>query len=269
MGSHSQQFPGGSDNLAGTLRIKIEAKKLLKQNLQPRDISHIQKGALLADWDMVAPTDIQENIQHVWEEYDSIQGTIAEALVSGHTAGMQLMELGANISTVASGGTSAIDLKNSNVVVPKYKIDSPLVYKGSTRREYTFTFPMMEWMDIYGDVIDPISDFRRYSCAAIGSNSTDTIEWPAVFSVVSSPYPFILIPDAALTNVQVTYKSPYKFGMPQSADLTLTFKDLRPLYRSSWGSSDGKISVGAANEQLAGSGSDQQLAGPTSYQGDD
>lgn len=250
---HVQQFPGGSANLAGTLRMKIQAWKLLKQSLQPRDISSIMKDGLLAEWDMVAPTDIDENIKHEWEEYDSIQGRIAEALAGMHTGGMKAYTTTTEVVESTTGGKTGDIMKDSSVVMAKYKVDSPLVYKGSTRREYTFTFPLMEWTDIGGDVIDPIADFRRYSCAAIGGSTTDAIEWPAIFSVVSTPYPFILIPDAALTDVQVRYSAPYKNGRPQKAELTLTFKDMRPLYRSSWGTDDGKVTVGAANAQLKGS----------------
>lgn len=273
---HTQEFPGGSLNEQGTLRIKIRAWEMLKQNLQPRDIDHIRKGALLCEWNMIAPNDIQEQMHHSWEEYSSIQGRMANTLASALNATQNVNQTtkatinsakkiidGYKDGALAGGMDPAKNAMNNLMtegqVISPYKVDSPLAYVGSLRREYSFTFQLMEFRNIHSDVIAMIEDFRRFSCASIGEGRvTDQMEWPAIFEVYSSPSPFVWIPETALTDVQTTYKAPYKMGHPQWADLTLTFKDLRPLYRSSWGKTDGKVSVEMARGRDRNAGDTNQ-----------
>lgn len=170
---------------------------------------------------MIAPTDIQENINHTWEEYHSIQGRAAELRTEFVTSLSKLYDLKGGIGR--GGGTTSAGL---------VKVDSPMVYTGSERREYSFTFPLMEHENIAGDVILPIDQYRRLSCAGMAGG--DAIQFPAVFTVESSPVPFIFVEWAVLTSVQIVYNSPYKKGLPMRSELTLTFKDIKPLYKSSW-----------------------------------
>jgi hypothetical protein len=232
MGNFKQEFPGGFDSL-NTLRLKISAWKIDKQNLEPKDQNHIRKTEILSTWDMIAPTDIQENLSHSWEEYHSFQGKAAQLF----------SDKAAAVARVAQGA-AGLGRKQGDTNPGRAKVDSPIVYAGSERLEYSFTFLLMQYKNIKEDVINPIHDFRRLSCAVTAGQALDTIQFPCIFSVESSPAPFINLPDAALTNVQVLYNAPYKGGLPSRAEMTLTFRDIRPLYRGSFGDVGGVITTG-------------------------
>lgn len=222
-GLFTQEFPGGSYS-DDTLRIHITARRANKQNLNPKLANHILYGEKDYEWSMIAPTDIQENITHTYEEYHSIQGRVAA----------MRQEFMRSIGKMMDAGESGGDRETGDTAAGQSIVDSPLVYAGSERREYSFTFLLMQYNHIDKDVYEPIRAFRKYSSASIDNASADTIRFPHVFTVVSKPLPFITIPYSVLTNVQVVYNAPYKRGYPQRAELTLTFKDIRPLYQSSW-----------------------------------
>jgi hypothetical protein len=217
-----QKFPGGMFG-EDTLRLNIYAYKIKQQNLMPKDINHIDRGGILYTWSLVAPTNIQENIQHTWEEYHSFQGRAAQLrsdAIAAITRGSQVVT-----------GPSRY---GGNTDAAKAKVDSPIVYTGSERLEYNFLVPFMRYEGgAYKDVFEPIFMFKKYSCASIGG-AIDTIDFPAIFQINTTPADYIYIEYAALTNVQVTYEAPYIGGYPQKAECTLTFRDIRPLYRESW-----------------------------------
>ena len=227
-----QEFPGGFDS-NDTLRVIIRANEILKQNLEPKDKNNLQKGEELAMWDLIAPTDIQENISHSWEEYHAFQGRAAQLRADIMTSVGKLVQ-----------GVDGIPRKAGNTDPAKIKVDSPMVYSGSERLEYSFTFLLMQYRRIKDDVMNPIHEFRKFSCASINGKSIDTIEFPAIFSITTSPAPFISMDNAALTNVQVLYNAPFKGGLPSRAELTLTFKDIRPLYTDSFDNVGGIVSTG-------------------------
>lgn len=220
----TQEFPGGGyANNPNVLRIDITAARCLRQNLNPKLANHIEVGEADAHWSMIAPTDIQENISHTWEEYSSIQGRVAQARTDIIKSGTKIFDL-RNGGRQGGGTGAALN-----------KVDSPMVYTGSERREYSFTFLLQMYTDIGSkEVAQPINEFRKYSCATIDNISADTIEFPHIFTIESMPQPFIYVKWCVLTNVQVTYNAPYRNGYPQRAELTLTFKDIRPLYKNSW-----------------------------------
>lgn len=228
-----QQFPG--DTLSkDTLRLIIIARGIKKQNLQVKETNHLEYGETLATWNLVAPTDIQENIKHSWEEYHSFQGRAAQLVSDTMAGGGRLLQ-----------GTGGGDRNLGNTDPAKAKVDSPMVWTGSERLQYSFTIPFMRYQGgSYKDVFEPIHQFRKLGCASIG-DSIDTIQFPAIFEIGSRPSEFLLLPYAALTNVQVTYNAPYVGSYPQRAELTLTFEDIRPLYKE-WlaDGADGKLTVG-------------------------
>jgi len=230
--SFKQEFPGGFDS-NDTLHIIIRANEILKQNLEPKDINNLEKGGELAVWDMIAPTDIQENVSHSWEEYSAFQGRAAQLRADIMTSAGKLIQ-----------GADGITRKSGNTEPARIKVDSPMVYSGSERLEYSFTFLLMQYRHIKKDVMNPIHEFRKLSCASIEGQTIDTIQFPAVFSITTSPSTFIKVDNAALTNVQVLYNAPFKGGLPSRAELTLTFKDIRPLYTRSFGGVGGIVSTG-------------------------
>lgn len=219
-----QEFPGAMDS-PDTLRLKIAAYGIKKQDLQPKNNSgHVEVGGLLYDWDLVAPTDIQENVQHTWEEYSSFQGRIAQLVSDTSKAIATTLQI--------TGGASR---GAGNTDPAKAKVDSPMVYTGSKRLEYSLTIPFMRYRNgARADVFEPIHQFRKLSCATITGGSIDTVNFPAIFEIWTEPADFIYIRFAALTDVQTKYEAPFIGGYPQRAECTLTFMDIQPLYRESW-----------------------------------
>ena len=167
------------------------------------------------------------------------------------TAKADLGKVGNSLtSAVKAGKTGEYGkiLSSGSTSNAKYKVDTPLVYTGSQRRQISFTFVLQMWKDAYSDVLEPIHEFRKLSCAGIEGKSVDVIDWPAIFSVSTQPQGFVDIMDAALTDVQVTWGAGAQYGAmgnPRRAELTVTFLDLRPLYKSSWSQGGGGVvSVG-------------------------
>jgi len=235
-----QEFPrtGAAKDIT---RINIAAYQIQQQNLNPRDPNNIQKGGLLSRWSFIGFEDLQEAITHNWEPYDTMLGRASEKIATAKKDAVQLTNAIGSLAGV--GGGQAGILSSGNTESAQYKVDTPLVYTGSQRRQITLTFTLQEYRGAYVDVLEPIHEFRRLSCAGIEGMSVDKIDFPAVFTVNSLPMPFIHINDAALTDVQITWNTPHIMGVPKRAELTLTFTDIRPLYKSSWGDSNGKVTA--------------------------
>jgi hypothetical protein len=191
-------------------------------------------------WSFIGFEDLQESITHNWEPYDTMAGRANELL---STAKADTKQLTTTLQgAVRSGGTAGGVLSSATTEAARYKVDTPLVYTTSQRRQMTFTFTLQEYRNgTEKDVLEPIHEFRKLSCAGIEGQSVDKIDFPAIFQIASNPVGFISIKDAALVDVQVTWNSPYANGISKRAELTLTFLDLRPLYKSSWGDPNGNI----------------------------
>jgi len=237
-----QEFPrsGAATDLT---RININAYQIKQQNLNPRDPNYIQKSGLISSWSFIGFSDIQEGISHNWESYGSILGRVTEKIA---TAKSDFKQVNTAITGVVGGSEGANKglqkaLNNTNTESAKYKVDTPLVYTGSQRRQISFTFTLQQWQNLKTDVLDPIHEFRKLSCAGIEGKSVDVIDFPAVFSINTIPVGFVHIQDAACTDVQITWNSPHSAGIPKRAELTVTFTDLRPLYKSSWGDAAGGL----------------------------
>ena len=244
MADFEQKYPG-SDNANNSTRFLITAYDILKQNLDANDPNHFDiDPAPLYSWSLLAPQDVQENVAHTYEEYSSFQGRAAQ-LKSDivQTAGKAKQVVGGLGKT--AGNTS-----------PSYnKVDSPIIWTGSNRKEYSITF-VLAWYESntpYDEVFFPIHKFRQLSCASIGGQ-IDTITPPAVFNVITIPADFISITYAALTNVQTTYNAPFVGGYPARAELTLTFQDYKPLYRQHWNNGKAKVTAEVRNAANRGAG---------------
>jgi hypothetical protein len=90
--------------------------------------------------------------------------------------------------------------------IPKFKIDSPLTYQKSQRREYSLTF---NFGFAYGDksaydsVFLPIRRLEELSCAQLDDGLVN-IKFPAVFRIFTTPGNLIKINYGVLTAVQPT-----------------------------------------------------------------
>ena len=114
-------------------------------------------------------------------------------------------------SDIASGHGKIKDLvsgamqgSNQNLVgLLNYRVDSPLVYKNSKRREYSLTFQLgvsdgkTDEVTLY----KAVRELEKLSCPELESGMVN-ISFPAVFSIKTIPVPLININYAALTGVQ-------------------------------------------------------------------
>ena len=262
-------------NFSNALWIKIRPIKMMSQSTGNR-------GGMLtydandpeqpATYRFLAPPTIADNISHQWEPYDSIQKRAAEkvialtktiqdakALVKGAGSAFRAAKSGAGLSTVVHSAVGG-----AGEGIPQYKLDSPLVYQNSSRREYTFTFQLVAFGQkntanlismpdsdadinpqdeidkskrIYEQVTNIVKEFQKMSAPT--GDSFMSIGLPYIFQVTSegagstdsSGEKLINVQHAACTGVQTIYKEPYINGYPIHCDLTLTFKDISPLMR--------------------------------------
>jgi hypothetical protein len=128
------------------------------------------------------------------------------------------------------------DVKNVNSVVTK-KLDTPVTFKDSNRRTLDITVELADQGNTCNDVFKPVRMLEKYSCAKKGSGVD--FELPYIFTVrtkTSEGYnSLIYMNNAALISVQPTWYGPYRNGYPSKCELLLSFRDMEPLYRNSFG----------------------------------
>lgn len=227
--------------------IHIKAKKITDQTTSGRGGS-IAGGADGAEFVFLAPNDIPENVGHTWEDYDSIQSRVANKVRDAAKLGAELKSLGGGLSKFNTGDISKVfesSMDNfgsaaetlvkgaynavASHAIPKIKVDTPLYYGGSERRQLTLDFTIIAEDNPKRDVTDVVQDLMRYSSA---SNKGDVdIEFPYYFEVFSEPGRAINYTTAALMAVQASWSGPWIGGYANSCKLSLTFKDISPLYR--------------------------------------
>jgi hypothetical protein len=229
--------------------LKLKARKIVDQLSSGRG-GQIAGGEDGATFLFLGPRTISENIGHSWEAYDSIQSRIAEKVASAAKTGRDVVSLveggkGFNTSQITNlfsntGSNYGVALENvvraaynsvAGHSVPKIKIDKPLVYSTSNRRQITFELELIAEKDPKKDIVDVIQDLMKYSCAGISQRSNIDIEFPYFFEVTTEPSQVIKYSTCALTAVQPSYGEPWRNGYPMSAKLQLTFEDISPLFR--------------------------------------
>lgn len=210
------------------LSVIIEVFYIDGQQLDTKDQSFLLKTpAPFGPYSFFAPNEIQESITHSWEEHDSMAGRIAQIVTNTQSGLKDVVEL-------ATGGTTGSK---------KYKLDAPLVWKNSPRREYTLPIVMLD-ADNPGQISEVVQDFKRMSSAKAGANNLSAVDFPYIFRVRLHPGSLVYIESAALTGIQSTYHYPFKDGYPIKIDMTLTFLDLEPLFEQSF---SGEYSVSTKN----------------------
>lgn len=194
----------------------------------------------------LAPDSIAENVSHGWEAYESVQSRLAEKVrsVAKTTGEINALKKSFNsIEKVTSTFEALASSKGINefmrttlskvkgAEVPKMKVDTPLVYTNSKRRDWIFNFNLLaEGNNPKRDIIDVVQDLMKYSAPeSLGGIS---INLPYIFNLSTYPHDYIRSNYTALESVQPTYKGPYINGYPSLCELQLTFKDLSPLFRS-------------------------------------
>ena len=226
----------------GTLWVYLKPRKLEGQGTAGRGGS-ISVGGAGPTFKFLAPLDIQETVSHTWEPYESVQSRLAEKVRSvGKTVG-EIEALGKSFSfdtaksLASSEGVNDFMRKTianlEGAAIPKMKVDTPLVYESSNRRNWIFNFNLVSEGIVKDspsvDIIDVVQDLMKYSSPE--SAGSISINLPYIFDLSTSPASFIKASYTALTAVQPSYKGPYIKGYPSMCDLQLSFTDLSPLFR--------------------------------------
>jgi hypothetical protein len=246
----------------GRLPIKTSDRYIESGFLEANDLTNSE--GYFPTFKFLAPVEIQENIIHQWEAYESIatrllqKGVditklIDETLAVGRPIGKEIEKwakylknifegeqpsksMGASLNKILTGITSS--------TVPRVKLDTPLVYSDSSRRMYTFAFQLIDEGNAYKDVVYPVKLLQKYAAASYKDGTQITYDPPFVFSVQTLPdNKLIKIDNAACTAIQPIYRQPYRNGHPVFCELNLTFTEIEPLYRRNYDREGGQGSV--------------------------
>lgn len=213
-------------------------------------------GRPTREFKFLAPLSLNENIVHHWDQYESVASRLAQKVRSAVKLGAEgaalagLYDDRANLSDAAKNtfknvGQGKVGTAIESVtkrlyqsaggsVIPRIKVDTPLYYQNSDRRQIVLEFLLfhegLKANDPRHDLINPIQDLMRLSSPDLLQDKI-TIEFPYMWEVFTWPVDFIHYTTCALVGVQPTWNSPYVNGVPVSVNLQLTFTDMSPLYR--------------------------------------
>ncbi len=221
MGYH-QRDKSPMNQKKGMLSIEIDIFIITQQQTDTKTQSFLKKTAFkVGEYSFFAPNEVFENITHSWEEHDSIAGRVGQIVTDAGQGVQQVVD--------ASKGAAAGS--------QRFKLDAPLVWKNSPRREYSFPIVLLD-QDNPSEITKVVQDFKKFSAAKAEAGMLSAIEFPYIFRLRFSPGGLIVIESAALTGIQSTYHHPYIGGHPTKIDLQMTFLDLEPVFSHSF---DGEL----------------------------
>lgn len=227
------------------LKIKSQTKGARNENAIKIDTA----SSKLPVFKFLAPVEFQENIVHEYSPYESIvtrllqKGIDATKFISEANTVIQPAQTKIDrlVQRAQKGEISTADVKNAltGIIggmtaspVPRTKLDTPLVYQDSTRREITVEFHLVDEGNTYKDVVWPVKQLIKYSTPSYGNEELIGFDPPHIFDVSTIPgNKLIRMKYAALVGVQPIYRSPYRDGYPTLCNLTLTFREIEPLYQ--------------------------------------
>lgn len=239
-------LPEGPQN--GTVWIKMKPRKILDQ------YSKISDGVRVEEVDtefmFLAPLNLNENIVHHWEAYESVASRLAQKVRSAVKLGSEVRAMGQiadriNLADVQKAFENSSQNEGQSIEqyiakayravpssrIPNIKVDTPLYYSNSDRRQIVFEFQLFHEnvsSNPEDALINPIQELMKYSSPDLISDIN--IEFPYMWDVRTYPNEFIKYTTCALVGVQPTWNSPYIYGVPSNCNLQLTFMDLSPLY---------------------------------------
>jgi len=222
----------------GGLWIEFQPQELKRINSRGRG-GYYEIDKLGPVYRFLAPNDgLQEAHNHEWSTYETIFSKLL-ALESKLVVGAeQAKQIGSSLmgsinrafasGEWPSGQEISAALQTAVAVdIPNRKIDAPLAYTNSPRRQFMVTFPLLS-EGLKTNLVQIVKDISAYAAA---KNINDSyIGWPHLWSIQTSPRGIIDIDLAACTSVQTTWQHPYRNGVPQRCELTLSFLDVSPLF---------------------------------------
>lgn len=232
----------------GNVWISMKPKKILDQTTKGAGTYSTDK--IPVEFLFMAPLALNESIAHHWEAYESVSSRLAQkarSLVKLANEGKALVSITKNFNERQKAKESEAPKKISSVEdfiatgyglvpgskIPKIKVDTPLYYVNSDRRQLIFEFQLFNEAKnkrATDFLLAPIQDLMKFSSPDLINEGGIQIEFPYMWEVKTLPIPFINYSTCALTAVQPTWNSPYVNGYPISCNLQLTFVDLSPLY---------------------------------------
>ena len=237
-----RNFPVGEGkaDTNDTVWFIIKVYKMDSQSASPRSNHYIKRNYINKSYKILAPADFQENITHKWEDYENIATRLGDLYRKAGKSTDQFMGVAKALGQNGTSGITNILSNTSLESEARRKIDAPLIYNDSDRREYTLMFQFADQGDTWRDVMQVITELKEYSSPSIINENDDAsavnINFPYIFSVRTEPVPFININHAVITALQPQYYSPFRNGYPTKCDLSITFRDMEPTYRQSWNS---------------------------------
>ena len=254
----------------GALWITIDAYEI--DNITTNRGGVVTKGDYVEEFMFLAPNEIQESLQHTWEPYETIGMRVADFLGKTHRFAQTLNTTGAGAANELLKSTTSFDFKKVGVWakdkfngiggvreglnaasialdedVAFTRVDAPLVYKNSERRQYDFIFNLFYAGGSTGpdkEIMYPVRTLQRLSSVTMKKNENKSIDSalvnpPYIFEISSEPNDYFHIKDAALISIQPTFRGPYKNGIPTSCELHLTFKEITPVWGNSYEQGEG------------------------------
>lgn len=235
----------------GSVWVSMKPKRILDQF--SKGAGTISTQDLDIEFMFLAPLNLNENIVHHWEAYESMASRLAQKIRSAVKLGSEVVGMTNVFGNVADAADAVKNVFNKkgadegvaieqfvnkaykvapNSRIPPIKIDTPMYYTNSDRRQIVFEFVLFQ-ENIKGTnkedvLINPIKELMKYSSPDLQSDIN--IEFPFMWEIKTFPNEFIKYTTCALIGVQPTWNSPYINHIPSSVNLQLTFMDLSPLY---------------------------------------
>ena len=242
----------GISNESGSVWISMKPSEIKDQ--YSKGAGKISTKELNVEFLFLAPLSLNENIVHHWESYESVASRMAQKVrsavklssegsalwnavkdqIRNYKTKQLYSKSGAKEGqTISDYVTKAYNLAPDSRI-PKIKVDTPLYYSNSDRRQIVLEFVLFHENintnnpdDI---LINPVKELMKYSSPNLRSNIQ--IDFPYMWEIKTIPNEFIHYTTCALIGVQPTWNSPYIDHLPSSCNLQLTFQDLSPLYAS-------------------------------------
>lgn len=241
-------FPMSGENQGGgkdTLWLQLTVKELLAQTMDVRTDGGLTVGNTVETMQFLLPMSYIENIDHNWEDLDTIASKISEKYRSLVQAGREVTGI-----TGSRGKYGNFLRTESDTAI---RPDSPTVFKSSQKRSLPLTFHLADQGDTERDVFEPVNLLMYYSSSGMGNEGESyfKIDYPYVFELKTvtgdnQEISLINYQHAALTNIQPTFEGPYRNGYPTKCELTLTFQDLQPLFKKTFDRNSSRVSVSIA-----------------------
>lgn len=262
--------PWAGNGNANSLWIKISAHKYGTQtaNVRGNDaVSNVRLGALEETFTFLAPSDIQLNLDHSWENYENITSRMANVIsnwmvpwkdLKSTAGGFSFSDIPKLFSGTpgSSTGLDSLSGQMANLLkgdVINYRVDAPLVYKGTQNLEYNFNFELALYGDNPGYIESLVKDLMRFSSPKKSNDNFLSITPPHIFKIETIPVPGIIrLNAAALKTVQPEFSYPFIKGKPINCKLQLTFQDITPLFDRTF---DEGSSVSVTWDNIAPTGS--------------